>query len=116
MVSLNFMEFLMRNLLLCLLPSCLALGSATALATSASGSDQDPHEEDHAGHVHGTGHLLNDLEEVIVRATPLDRNLVEMAQSATVLKDATLQREVANNIGDTLTRCPACRAPALARM
>ena len=96
----------MRTLLLCLLPTCLALGSVPALATADDGLAQEPHDEEHEGHVHGAGHLLNDLEEVVVQATPLDRRLVEMAQSATVLKDATLQREIANNIGDTLTRLP----------
>jgi iron complex outermembrane receptor protein len=96
----------MRTLLLYLIPACLLYGPAAALAAADNNNSPEPHEEDHEGHVHAPGHLHNDLEEVVVRATPLDQNVMEMAQSATVLKDAMLQREIANNIGETLARLP----------
>ena len=60
--------------------------------------------ESHEDHLHGTEHEAHDLEEVIVQATPLDRDLMELSQSATVLAGEDLRREVSNNIGETLTR------------
>lgn len=46
------------------------------------------------------------LEEVVVTATPIARTVVEMSQSATVLSNEALGRELNNNIGETLTRLP----------
>lgn len=63
-------------------------------------------QEPETDRFHGESHVHSEIEEVIVRATPLNRNLVEMSQSATVLKDTELAREVSNTIGDTLTRLP----------
>jgi iron complex outermembrane receptor protein len=60
--------------------------------------------ESHEEHLHGSEHEDHSLEEIIVRATPLDRDLVEISQSATVLAGEDLRREVSNNIGETLTR------------
>ncbi len=60
--------------------------------------DRDP--------IHGSEHDHKELEEVRVTATPLSRNLVEMSQSATVLSGVKLDRELTNNIGDTLSRIP----------
>ena len=60
--------------------------------------------ETHDEHLHGSEHESHDLEEVIVQATPLDRDLLELSQSATVLAGEDLRREVSNNIGETLTR------------
>jgi iron complex outermembrane receptor protein len=74
------------------------------LLYAASGVAQVDSTETHADHDHGTGYEDHSLEEVIVQATPLDRDLVEMSQSATVLAGEDLRREVTNNIGDTLTR------------
>lgn len=56
--------------------------------------------------IHGESHEHDELEEVVVTATPLSRNVVEMSQSATVLSGAALDRELANNLGDTLARMP----------
>jgi len=56
--------------------------------------------------IHGEDHEHDELEEVLVTATPLSRNVLEMSQSATVLSGAALDREVANNLGDTLARVP----------
>ena len=58
--------------------------------------DQDPH--------HGPGHQHSEIEEVVVRATPLDRNLVELSQSATVLGGKALQNQLAASLGETLAR------------
>jgi len=69
---------------------------------SAQQIDHDPE----ADHVHGPGHRHSEIEEVVVRATPLSRNLVELSQSATVLSDTALAREAAASIGDTLARLP----------
>jgi len=51
-------------------------------------------------------HVHDVLEEIVVTATPLPRNVVEMSQSATVLSNEALARELNNNIGDTLARLP----------
>ena len=63
-----------------------------------SQADRDP--------IHGSEHDHQELEEVRVTATPLSRNLIEMSQSATVLSGHGLDRELTNNIGDTLSRIP----------
>jgi len=60
--------------------------------------------ETHEKHLHASEHEDHDLEEVIVQATPLDRDLMELSQSVTVLAGEDLRREVSNNIGETLTR------------
>jgi len=77
----------------------LLLASSGAMAQS-----QAPDTEDHHGHEHGGDHAHAGLEEVVVRATPLQRNLDQLSQSATVLSGETLRSELANNIGETLTR------------
>lgn len=77
----------------------LLLASSGAMAQS-----QAPDTEDHHGHEHGGDHSHSGLEEVVVRATPLQRNLNELSQSATILSGETLRSELANNIGETLTR------------
>jgi iron complex outermembrane receptor protein len=79
------------------------LAAAVLLYASSAVAQQDPPESQH-DHLHGAGHEDHDLEEVIVRATPLDRDVVELSQSATVLTGEDLRRELANNIGETLTR------------
>ena len=79
------------------------LAAVVALAASSAFAQQDPPEA-HQDHLHGAGHEAHDIEEIIVRATPLDRDIVEMSQSATVLAGEDLRREAANNIGETLTR------------
>ncbi|NCF61316.1 MAG: TonB-dependent receptor [Gammaproteobacteria bacterium] len=76
------------------------LTAAAVFAAQQAGAQQESHEE----HLHREGHQAHDIEEVIVRATPLDRDLVEISQSATVLSGEDLYREVGNNIGETLTR------------
>lgn len=73
---------------------------ATALAQS------NPAPGHGGDRVHGAGHQHDVLEEVVVQATPLARNVVELSQSSTVLKGNALQRELNNNIGETLTRLP----------
>ena len=65
---------------------------------------QAPESEDHQGHEHGGDHTHAGLEEVVVRATPMQRSLSELSQSATVLSGETLRSELANNIGETLNR------------
>lgn len=81
----------------------LLLASACLLVAGPAPA-QSP-ETDH-DRIHGEHHRHDDIEEVVVRATPLERDVVEMSQSATVLNGAALQRELANNIGETLTRMP----------
>jgi iron complex outermembrane receptor protein len=56
--------------------------------------------------IHGEDHDHELLEEIVVTATPLKRNVLEMSQSATVLSGAELDRDVANNLGDTLSHMP----------
>jgi iron complex outermembrane receptor protein len=56
--------------------------------------------------LHGPDHDHEVLEEIVVTATPLARDIIEMSQSTTVLRGGALEREVANNIGDTLSRIP----------
>jgi len=79
----------------------LAISSVCALCAQsafAQDSNNDPrHDENHEHDV---------LEEVIVTATPIRRDAVELSQSAIVLSGDALAREVGNNIGDTLARLP----------
>tara|TARA_R110001592_G_scaffold363391_1_gene687057 strand:+ start:15529 stop:17685 length:2157 start_codon:yes stop_codon:yes gene_type:complete len=46
------------------------------------------------------------LEEIIVTANPLNRESTELSQSATVLRGAVLQQQLANSLGETLARTP----------
>ena len=73
-------------------------------ATTLAQNNRDP---GHGGDlVHGAGHQHDVLEEVVVQATPLARSVEEISQSSTVLKGNALQRELNNNIGETLMRLP----------
>ena len=67
---------------------------------------QDSEKPNSNDPIHGSDHDHEALEEVRVTATPLSRDLIEMSQSAIVLSGETLDRELANNIGDTLSRIP----------
>ena len=80
------------------------LMSVVALLFASQVFAQSEPPESHEGHHHGSEHEDHDLEEVVVQATPLDRDLMELSQSATVLAGEDLRREVSNNIGETLTR------------
>lgn len=88
------------NRLKLILPALLLMGGG-AIAQA-----QTPDPEDHEGHQHGGDHSHSGIEEVVVRATPLRRNLNELSQSATVLSGETLRSQLANNIGETLARQP----------
>ena len=88
------------------LPLCLVMGLAMGLGLSVTAMAQDEGTDRVPDRIHGESHRHGELEEVVVTATPLSRNLLEMSQSATVLSGAALEREVANNIGDTLSRVP----------
>jgi iron complex outermembrane receptor protein len=82
-----------------LVAGILSLGPISGFAQPAEEQhDLDPH--------HGPGHQHSEIEEVIVRATPLARNLVELSQSATVLSGNELQSQVAASLGETLARIP----------
>ena len=77
------------------------------LCTSASNLfAQDSENPNSNDPIHGSDHDHEALEEVRVTATPLSRDLIEMSQSAIVLSGESLDRELANNIGDTLSRIP----------
>jgi iron complex outermembrane receptor protein len=78
--------------------------SIAALLFASQVVAQPDTTESHEGHHHGSEHEDHDLEEVVVQATPLDRDLMELSQSATVLAGEDLRREVSNNIGETLNR------------
>jgi len=82
-----------------LVAGLLIMGPTMALAQPAEERhDQDPH--------HGPGHQHSEIEEVVVRATPLARNLVELSQSATVLSGNELQEQLSSSLGETLARVP----------
>lgn len=86
------------------LPQLLVLALASfPLAVLGQNSSESAEASDR---VHDRSHDHEVLEEVVVTATPLSRNVIEMSQSATVLSGASLDREVANNLGDTLARIP----------
>ena len=76
--------------------ACLAALSGAVAADAQQASTHD--------HEHSPYHAHDELEEVVVRATPLRRSQAELTQSATVLSGESLNRELANNIGETLTR------------
>ena len=78
--------------------------SVGAVLFATSGVAQQDPLESHEDHLNRAGHEAHDLEEVIVQATPLDRDLVEISQSATVLAGEELRAQVTNNIGETLAR------------
>ena len=83
---------------------CASVAAAVCTVTHPLLAQETPIEE--RDPVHGSDHDHDTLEEVVVHATPLSRNLIEMSQSAMVLDGAVLERELANNIGDTLSRIP----------
>lgn len=51
-------------------------------------------------------HAHDALEEIVVHATPLDRETAELTQSATVLQGESLRRQLGNSVGETLSRLP----------
>lgn len=81
----NTMKFLLAGVLACV--------SSAAIA-------DDPDR------VHGDEHEHDVLEEILVTATPLAKDALEMTQSASVLSDTVLQRELGNSLGDTLKNMP----------
>ena len=81
---------------------CLVISISWPVYAQETGTSSE-HEPDR---VHGASHEHDELEEVMVTATPLSRNIIEMSQSATVLSGAALDREVSNNLGETLARVP----------
>jgi len=83
---------------------CTRLLPATCLLAVSTAAAQHATTESHEEHQHTAGHEIHDIEEVIVRATPLDRDVAEISQSATVLTGENLSRQVANTIGETLAR------------
>ena len=85
--------------------TCFAI-LAGSLITAVPVIAEEPEQVSEHGHMHGPKHIHTEIEEIVVQATPLDRKLGELSQSATVLTGAELQREISNNIGDTLTRLP----------
>jgi len=84
----------------------LLFAGLLSFAVSSHGQDSATDADTEVDRIHGESHDHDALEEVVVTATPLSRNVIEMSQSATVLSGAALDREVANNIGDTLARVP----------
>lgn len=81
----------------------LALAGACMAAMSGAAADE-AQQADTGDHTHSPHHTHDEIEEVVVRATPLRRSLDELSQSATVLREEELYRELSNNIGETLTR------------
>jgi len=59
---------------------------------------------EHEEHEHALSHDV--LEEVRVTATPLDQDLEDMSQSAAVLRGAELNRQLSNNLGESLALMP----------
>lgn len=87
---------------------CRSLAAIFSLAVLPVGSlaQDDPETGHDSDLIHGAAHKHDALEEVVVTATPLTRNVLEMSQSSTVLSGVALHRELHNNIGETLTRLP----------
>lgn len=79
----------------------LATSSFCALCTHTAFAQDDSTDPRH-----GEDHDHNVLEEVVVTATPIGRNAVELSQSAVVLSGDALARQVSDNIGSTLARLP----------
>ena len=76
-----------------IIPACsLGLLAALSIPLTAPAWAQSAEPEDHSGHSHSEDHEDHDIEEIIVRATPLNRDLVEISQSATVLRGEALNR------------------------
>jgi hypothetical protein len=73
------------------------------LMTCSTADAQLNPDDEHGVHDH------HDMEEVVVRATPLQRNLEEMSQSATVIAGSALAREASASLGDTLTHVRSAR-------
>lgn len=86
----------------------LMLGCAAGITLLSATAQAQPEDTTEHGRdrLHGSGHEHDELEEIVVTATPLGQDVVEISQSATVLGGAALERELANNIGDTLARLP----------
>lgn len=87
---------LVRAVLCCAL--CAYCGSG--FAQDSASTVEDTQERSHDDHLHDV------LEEVVVTATPLARNVVEMTRSASVLRGAELNRQLSNNLGETLSVMP----------
>ena len=85
------------------LAPCMLLVLCTSASNLFAQDSENPNSNDP---IHGSDHDHEALEEVRVTATPLSRDLIEMSQSAIVLSGESLDRELANNIGDTLSRIP----------
>lgn len=81
--------------------SMLVLVSVGVSAQEPASTGSAEHDESH-----GAQDPHDVLEEVVVTATPLARNAVEMSQSASVLRAAELNRQLSNNLGETLARMP----------
>lgn len=84
-----------RNALALAIGSICALGAQSVVAQNSA--DDPRHDENHEHDV---------LEEVVVTATPIQRDVVELSQSAVVLSGDALARAVSDNIGDTLALLP----------
>lgn len=82
----------------CILLVCCTVAPGLSAQEENTTTKSDP--------IHGSEHDHQELEEVRVTATPLSRNLIEMSQSATVLSGHDLNKQLNNNIGDTLSRIP----------
>ena len=85
------------------LAPCMLLVLYTSASNLFAQDSEKPNSNDP---IHGSDHDHEVLEEVRVTATPLSRDLIEMSQSAIILSGETLERELANNIGDSLSRIP----------
>ncbi len=94
-------EFPRCKLLAATISAMLGMLASTPLLAQ-SHSTEASHDHDR----HGADHDHHALEEVLVTATPLQRDVVEISQSATVLRGDALDRELSNNVGDTLARLP----------
>lgn len=73
---------------------CVNLISSVSFAQQTS-DDNEPVHHEHAV-----------LEEIIVTANPLNRQLTDLSQSVTVLQGEALRHEQANSLGETLARMP----------
>lgn len=92
------MNALPKICLLNLVAICALGAQQTHAQNSSNAADSDP--------IHGPDHEHDELEEIIVTATPLGRDVVELSQSATVLSGDALAREATSTLGETLARLP----------
>ncbi|MDX1556566.1 MAG: TonB-dependent receptor plug domain-containing protein, partial [Xanthomonadales bacterium] len=77
---------------------CIAvLGSALSLAETALAQPDSDQAGEHDHEV---------LEEIVVTATPLATQALEMTQSATVLSGEALESQLGSSLGDTLKNLP----------